>query len=122
MALQDHARLPVFFNAQYLTEVIDIRIRSASGEQKVLTLEGLVGFSPGPGETTITLKCAIPIGGTEAPFQQLCMTHAYCTMQIGVGAVSYQGTGKIIDCDIGQSVNSAAEFSLSWEGEPSAME
>jgi hypothetical protein len=121
MALQDHAKLPVFFNSQYLTEVIEIRLHFASGEQKVVTLEGLVGFSPGPGETGITLKCAVPQAGTEAPFQQLCMTHAYCTMQIGAGAVSYLGTGKIITCDLGQSVNAAAEINVEWEGEPSAM-
>jgi hypothetical protein len=122
MALQDHARLPVFFNSQYLTEVTSIRVSTDSGEQEVLTLEGLVGFTPGAGLTEITLKCTIPIGGTEAEFQQICANGGYCTMQVGCGSVSYEGTGKILNTDFGQDVNSAADFNVSWKGEKKAMQ
>jgi hypothetical protein len=122
MALQDHARLPVFINSQYLVEVSSVTLHTASGQQEVLTLEGLVGFTPGAGLIEITLKCAIPIGGTEAPFQQICATGAYCTMQIGCGAVGYEGTGKIIDFTASQSVNGAAECDITFKGELKQMQ
>lgn len=122
MALQDHARLPVFFNSQYLTEVTSIRVQTESGQQPVETLEGLVGFTEGCGKVTITLKVAVPIGGTEAPFQQICANGGYCTMQIGVGSVSYEGTGKILESDVGQDVNSAADCNISWLGEKKQMQ
>ena len=122
MALQDHARLPVFFNSQYLSEVTDIRIHTESGQLVIETLEGLVGFSPGAGKCTVTMKVAVPIGGTEAPFQQICANGGYCTMQIGCGAVSYEGTGKIIDTSVGQTTHSAADGAINWTGELKAMQ
>jgi hypothetical protein len=122
MALQDHARLPVFFNSQYLTEVTSIRVSTDSGQQEVLTLEGLVGFTQGAGMTEITMKCAVPIGGTEAEFQEICAAGGYCTMQVGIGAKSYEGTGKIMTTDFGQDVNSAADFNVTWKGEKKAIQ
>lgn len=120
--LQDHARIPTFFNAQYLTEVTSIRVRTDSGQQEVLTLEGLVGFTEGAGLVELTMKCAIPIGGTEAPFQKWCADGEYVSVQVGCGAVSFEGTGKIIDTDFGQDVNSASDFNLTWRGPKKAMQ
>lgn len=115
--LQDHARLPAFINGTYLIEVTQIGMRTNSGQLEVVTLEGLVGFSEGAGSVEITLGFAIPIGGTEAEFQEQCAEGSYVTMQIGVGSKSYNGVGKIIDCEIGQSTNSASEGTIRWVGE-----
>ena len=117
MALQDHARLPVFFNSAYQTEITDIRITTESGQLVIETTEGMAGFSPGSGKVNVAMKVAIPIGGTEAPFQQICAKGEYCTVQIGCGSVSYEGTGKIITTSHGQGVNQAADCDVNWTGE-----
>jgi hypothetical protein len=83
--------------------------------------EGLGGFTPGTGSCKITLGFAIPIGGTEQPYQQDAANGAYIRMQLGVGDVSYIGTGKIHNVKISQSVNAAAEGTLDWEGELKPM-
>jgi hypothetical protein len=120
--LQDHARLPVFFNQQYLEEVTDVRVRTDSGQQPVETLEGLVGFTSGSGRVEITISFAIPIGGTEAEFQENCAEGNYVDMQVGVGAKAYAGRGKVTECEFGQGTNAASEGSLTWVGELKPIE
>lgn len=120
---QDYARLPVFYNQSYLNQLTSVSHVTDSGQQPVNLLnEGLGGFSPGAGDCKIKLGFAIPIGGTEQPYQQDCANGAYVTFQIGVGSVGYIGTGKILTCDIGQNVNSASEGTLEWQGELKPME
>lgn len=120
---QDYAKLTVFYNQQYLNQLTSVTHDTESGQQPVNLLnEGLGGFTPGAGMCKMKLGYAIPIGGTEVPYQQHCATGAYVTLQLGVGAVSYIGTGKIITTSLGQSVNAAAEGSVDWEGELKAME
>lgn len=120
---QDYAKLPVFADQQYLNQLTSVSHETDSGQQPVNLLnEGLGGFVPGSGDCKIKLGFAIPIGGTEYPYQQKCANGEYVTFQIGVGAVGYIGTGKIMTVSISQSVNGAAEGTCDWQGELKPME
>ncbi len=119
---QDYARLPVFYNQAYLVQITSVSHTTDAGQQPVNLLnEGLGGFTPGTGKCTMKIDFAIPIGGTEVPYQQDCANGAYVTLQLGVGPVSYIGTGKIQTVDIGQSTGAAAQGTANWEGELKPM-
>lgn len=118
MALQEHASLRAFVDGTYLVELTSITFRTESGQIRVETMEGLAGFTPGSGVCTVELGLAIPIGGQEHGFQQLCAQGAYVAIQIPVGQEgSYAGKGKIMNVELRQSVNASAEQTVSWEGE-----
>jgi hypothetical protein len=120
---QDYAKLNAFYNQQYLQQLSSISHVTDSGQQPVNLLnEGLGGFTPGSGSCTIKLGFLVPIGGTEVPYQQDCANGAYVTFQIGCGSVGYIGTGKLMNCEIGQSVGAATEGSIEWHGELKPME
>lgn len=119
---QDYARLTVFYNQTYLTQITSVSLDTEPGQMPVNLLnEGLGGFTPGTGSCKISLGFAIPIGGTEVPYQQDSANGEYVTMQIGVGPVAYIGRGKLGPVKISQSVNAAAEGTVDWEGELKAM-
>lgn len=122
MALVDHARIKVLFNQISLVEVTSISQTTNSGQQRVDTLEGLAGFTPGSGDVSIDLGYAIPISGPEIDFQGICARGEYCTAQVVIGPKQYRGTGKVMDVTESQSVNANSEGSLSWVGELKAME
>jgi len=115
--LQDHARLALFVEQNYMVEMTSIEMTTNSGQQRVDTLEGLAGFTPGSGDVTVSCGFAIPIGGQEYPFQQTCADGSYVTLQIPVGGEDYIGLGKFIDVAISQSVNANTEGTFTWTGE-----
>jgi len=123
MALQDYAKIPVFYNGGSVMQYTSIRMTTNSGQQRVdLLQEGLAGFTPGSGDTEIELGIAIPIGGPEYDYQQDCASGAYVTFQVGVGKVGYIGRGKIQSTQINQSVNAASEGTVTWLGELKQLE
>jgi hypothetical protein len=88
------------------------------GQQRVDILnEGLGGFTPGSGDVTVTIGFAIPIGGTEATFQEDCSNGSYIDLQIPIGKKDYVGRGKLESVSMSQSVNAAAEGTFTWIGE-----
>lgn len=121
--LQDYAKLPVFYNGTRLLQITSVKLTTNSGQQRVdLLNEGLGGFTPGSGDVTIDIGFVIPIGGPEADYQQDCQRGSYVTLQVGVGRVGYIGRGKIMNCDIGQSVNASSEGSFQWVGQTKPLE
>jgi hypothetical protein len=121
-ALQDYAKLVVFYNGTYLEQITSIEMVTNSGNQRIdLLNEGLGGFSSGSGDVTITIGFVIPIGGQEADFQQDAASKAFVSLQIGVGSGDYVGTGKLESVSISQSVNAAAEGTFTWIGELSEL-
>lgn len=118
MALQDYARLPVFFNGGNITQLTSVDITFNSGQNKVdLLNEGLGGFTPGSGEVSIRLGVAVPIGGTEYTYLENCVEGAFVDLQLGIGAKAYAGRGKIITSSLRQSVNASVEGTIEWLGE-----
>lgn len=120
---QDYAKLTVFYDSTYLTQLTSVSLETDSGQQPVMLLnEGLGGYVSGAGDVKIKLGFAVPIGGTEMPFQQDAATGRYVEMQIGVGPVGYIGRGKVMNVSISQSVNGATEGTLDWTGGLKPME
>jgi hypothetical protein len=123
MALNNYARLPVFYNGVYLKQLTSVGMTTNSGIQRVdLLNEGLGGFTPGSGDVSVALGFAIPIGGTEVEYQQDAANENFVTLQIGVGKKSYIGTGKIETVELSQSVSANAEGSCNWVGELKPLE
>lgn len=121
--LREHARMAIFIDQTFMVEMTNLEMVTNSGQQRVDVLnEGLVGFTPGSGDVTITGGFAIPIGGQEFPFQQSCVEGSIHTLQLSVGGEDYSGKGKFMDVRISQSVNANVEGSFTWTGQLSAME
>jgi hypothetical protein len=121
--LIDHAQLAVFVDQTYQVEVTSIEMTTNSGQQRVdLLNEGLGGFTPGSGDVSINIGFAVPIGGQDFPWQQKCALGTLVTMQIIIGSEQYEGTGKLMDVSISQSVNSSVEGTASWVGQLSPVE
>ena len=115
---QDYAKLSTFADQQSLNQLTSVSHKTDSGQQPVNLLnEGLGGFSPGSGSVTMDLAFAIPIGGTEYPYQQKCANGDYVVFQIGVGSVGYIGRGKILNVEVGQDTGSASHGTAQWHGE-----
>ncbi len=123
MALQDYARLGAFYNGNALTQLTSVSIVTNSGNQRVdLMNEGLGGFTPGPGDITIEIGFAVPIGGTEDEFQEDCANRAFVTLQIPIGRKYYIGRGKIESVSISGSAGANVEGSFTWTGELKPLE
>lgn len=116
MTPREHVRLAVFVDGTYLVEVTHIEFTTDSGQIRVDTFEGLAGFTPGSGKTTVKLGLAIPISGQEYPFQEAAADGLLVPIQIPVGPKSFVGLGKFLTVGISQSVNASAEETVDWEG------
>ena len=123
MALADYARLTVFYDGDALIQVTSIQMTTNSGQNRVdLMVEGLGGFTPGSGDVSISVGFAVPIQGTEKPYQADCANGRFVTLQIQEGARFYIGQGKLIDEEVSGSAGANTEGSFNWTGELVAME
>ena len=114
---QDYANLAVSYNGNWLIQVTSISFSGESGQQRVELLnEGLGGFTPGSGSTTIEVNFVVPIGGTEDTFQEDMANGTFVTLQVPVGSKDYIGKGKIMSVKISQSTNAVTEGSFTWDG------
>lgn len=119
---QTYGRLPVFYNGSYLEQVTGVSFVTESGVQRVELLTGLGGFTEGPGSCTIRVEFALPVSGQEKSFQQDCANLVDVEMQLGAGADSYAGVGKIERVELNHQVGSAVSGSFDWTGPKSPME
>jgi hypothetical protein len=104
-------------NGNVLTQITSLKAAWNGGQNRVdLLNEGLSGFTPGSGEVTIDIGFAVPIGGLEEDFTGAVSRGDYVSMQVFLGPKDYVGTGKLLTCDIGQSVNAAVEGNAQWMG------
>ncbi len=113
----DYANLACSYNGNWLIQVTSISLSGESGQQRVELLnEGLGGFTPGSGSTTVEVNFVVPIGGTEDTFWNDMASGAFVTLQLPIGGVDYIGKGKIMSVKISQSTNAVTEGSFTWDG------
>lgn len=118
MALTDYARPAVFYNGNALTQVTSLQKTTNSGLQRVdLLTEGLGGFTPGPGDVTISVGFVVPVGGLEEDFETDAAEGNFVTLQFNLGNKFYIGQGKIQDVDISGSTGANTEGTFNWLGE-----
>ncbi len=116
-ALNEYLQIPVFYNGAYLEQITSVTLRGENGIQRVELLnEGLGGFSPGSGTTTIEIGFSIPITGQEQDFWDDMESEALVDMQMGVGPKSYAGRGKLENVEISRSTGQAVEGTFNWTG------
>jgi len=119
----DYARQVVFINGVEATLAESFEMKTESGEQPILILnEGLAGFTPGAGQTTISGTLYVPVGGFQIDVQSFCANGEYVPIQYGVGPVAYVGTGKFTEVTISGGVNEPVKVQFTWLGEKKAME
>lgn len=118
MALRNYARNKALADGNELTQVTSLQMTTSSGNQVVnLMTEGLGGFTDGSGMVSIEIGYAIPIGGTEFPYQSKVANKEFVTLQFVSGANQYIGTGKFDEDSFSQSADSNAEGTVTWIGE-----
>ena len=122
-SLQNYAKLSVFYNSNALVQVTSCSMTTNSGQQRVdLMNEGLGGFTPGPGDVSIEVGYALPIGGTEDDFQQDCANGEFVTLQVNRGRHRYIGVGKLMSESVSGSTGANVEGTFSWVGELKPLE
>ena len=117
MALRDHARLVLLIDGVYQVSCSGIDISLDSGAQRVDTLEGLAGKTPGAKSLEISGTWAVPIGGLEFDFATAMAEGSYHEIQIPVGGKSIVAKGWFQSGKIGQSTNASTEASATFIGE-----
>lgn len=123
MAVQDYAKLTVFYNQNALTQITSISHSTESGQQRVdLLNEGVGGFTPGSGSCEVEVGFVVPIGGLEDTFQEDCANGSYVTVQIPIGSKDYIGRGKLMSVKISQSVGAVTEGTWTWTGQLKPIE
>lgn len=107
----------------YLRQLSSVEAEFESGQQPVnLLLEGLGGFTPGVGSTTVTIGYVVPIGGLEYPYLKRLHEGAYVDLQLGLGSEALAARGKILNSRISQSTGEAVSGTCTWQGEFSVPE
>lgn len=117
MALEDHLRLKLLIDGVFQIKVSNVEVQFMSNNQKVETLEGLAGKTPGSGEVRITGRVAVPVGGPEFDTFSAVVDGTYHDLQVPFGVKSYIGTGWFDDTGISQAVNAGTEQAFTWIGE-----
>jgi len=115
--LQDHLRLALLIQGVFQVKPSSIECEWDSGAQRVDTLEGLAGKTPGSGNFTINATGAVPTSGPEYDYFTACQDGRYVDMQVPFGTKSYIGNGWFQTAGIGQSVGQNTEFKFQWVGE-----
>lgn len=119
----DGAILSMFIDGTFQMKASNVSITTNSGQQRLDTLaEGLSGFVPGSGDTSISGTSIVPIGGLEFDWHSAAAKGGYHTIQVVIGAKQYTGIGKFMDATTSQSVNSGTEGSFNWTGQLKPLE
>ncbi len=117
MAQQDYALIKLFLNGAPVTQITKItRMLDAQNQPIMLMNEGLGGWSPGSGISSVEWDAPIPIGGTEFPYEELQTSRAYVDLQVFVGSRSVASRGKIQTAQTEGASGSPSSISIKWEG------
>lgn len=121
-AQQDFAVIRSFIDSDNLVHISDIHQKTNSGQVPIKVLNyGLVGFVRGAGDITITGTMFVPAGGFEKDIQKWTVEGSYHTIQLGIGPSDFAGTGKFMDCDIGQSTDQGTQLSFTFMCPPDSF-
>jgi len=117
MPQQDYAIPKLFINGAPVTQITKVtRMLDAQNQPIMLMNEGLGGWSPGSGISSIEFDVPVPIGGPEFPYEQMCTSRAYVDMQVFLGGGSVASRGKFQTVQTEGASGSPSSMSIKWEG------
>lgn len=116
-AQQDYALIKLFINGAPMTQGTKVtRMLDAQNQPIMLMNEGLGGWSPGSGISSIEFDAPIPLGGTEFDYEGMCQRREYVDIQVFVGARSVASRGKFQTVQTEGAAGSPSSCSVKWEG------
>ncbi len=116
-AQQDYALVKLFLNGAPVTQITKVtRMLDAQNQPIMLMNEGLGGWSPGSGISSIEWDVPIPIGGSEFDYEGMNQRREYVDMQVFVGSRSVASRGKIQTVQTEGAAGSPSSMSIKWEG------
>ncbi len=95
----------------------DIQLQVDGQNQPLEVIEGLVGFTHGPGRVTITGTGVVPRGGPEFDYVDAAARRSFHDLQVPYGTKSYIGNGLFDQATLGASTGKGTEISFTWIGE-----
>lgn len=111
--LQDGAVAFIALNNQEITTWQNFTLTSNSGNVRMDVVKGgLIGFTPGPGDTTIEIGGVVTSGGLEYDALTACAVGTSVGYQIGIGPGSWSGTGKVDTANVTQSTGDNMSYSM----------
>lgn len=117
MALQDHLALRLLVDGVFQLKATNVQVTMNSGAQRVDTLEGFAGKTPGSGDIQVTANWAVEIGGPECDLFQWVAEGSYHEVQIPIGTQSIMTQGYWDTSGISQSTNASTEMTGTFIGE-----
>lgn len=117
MALNDHLALKGLIDGVFQVKATQWQATMNSGAQRVDTLEGFAGKTPGSGDIQITANWAVEIGGLEVPLFDYVAEGSYHEIQIPLGTKSLITQGYFDTAGISQSTNASTEATATFMGE-----
>lgn len=118
-----YAKIPVFLDGAYLSQVTRVGVVANFGIIDVETLEELAGFTNSAGNVEITIEFVIPSTGMEYDFWNVGLNRTDVRAQFGLGGSgSYAATGKFTELNVGQAVGEVSNGSFTWRGPVRPME
>lgn len=117
MAFTDGLRLTLLVDGVKQTFCTQTRAKFNGQNQRIETLEGLVGKTPGPKNIEITGNWALPVSGLEFNVVDAVANGTYHEIQIPLGAKSIVAKGWWDEGEVGQSTNQNTEVSATFHGE-----
>jgi hypothetical protein len=112
----DGLKLKLLVGGVQQVTATEISVEVDGKNQTLETLEGVVGKTPGSGQTTVTATCIVPIGGQEFDYMGAVKDGGYFDLQIPLGAKSYIGNGYFDKASVSQSVGKPTEVQFTWIG------
>jgi hypothetical protein len=117
MAQQDYSLVKLFFNGASVTQLTKVtRMMDAQNQPIMLLNEGLGGWSPGSGISSVEWEAPIPLGGTEFDYEGIAHRREYVDLQVFVGSRSVASRGKIQTVQSEGSAGAPSSCSIKWEG------
>lgn len=111
--LQDGAVIFLALNGTEITTWQNCTATINSGNVRIDVVKGgLIGFTPGPGDTTIEIGGAVLSGGLEYDALSACAAGTSVEYQVGIGPDSLAGTGKVDTANVTQSTGDNTSFSM----------
>lgn len=116
--LERYTKATVYINGSLLSEESSVTVKRMSGAQPVKSVaKGLSGFSPGSGQTDISVSCNVPNADFE--YDAGDDVAGINTVEITIIAAGRSLTtkGSILDDNFAHSVDSAAKLDFNFQGQ-----